>query len=239
MKRSLTTIVVIIGVLHSALHLSLADERKAGHPLKLAGEVVEVKENMEFTDKDYLAFDVKLRLHFINISSKPIILLLGMYDKNEWWIGGNRVARSADELVARNFLLNDSYWPSNSSTSQKWIGLRSRLSQKVPPSELTRVIAPNKEFAQVAYTFLKFRRIASSNDFDKNQPWTVIKEISPLFLSVTLEIWPINLETTFPQHDYRLGKKLQKQWRDVGDLQLDYLASEPIKFELPTSKRTL
>lgn len=239
MKSSFTTLLVIFVVLSNTPYPSLANSSSTLQSLRLVSEVIEVKENAEFTDKDYLAFDVKLRLHFINISSKPIILLLGMYDKNEWWIGGNRVARSAEELLAHNFLLNDSYWPSNSSTSQKWIGLRSRLSQKVPPSELTCVIAPDKEFAQVANTFLKFRRIASGGDFDKNQPWTVIKEISPLFLSVTLEMWPINLEPTFPQNDHRLGKKLQKQWRDVGNLQLEYLTSEPIKFELPISKRTL
>src|SRR5436190_12737471 len=147
MKRSFTTLLVIFEVLSNTLYPSLANSRSTLQSLKLVGEVIEVKENAEFTDKDYLAFDVKFRLHFINISSKPIILLLGMYDKDEWWIGGNKVVHSTEDLAARRYLWETSYWPSNSSTSQKWKSLRSKLSQQTPPPELTRIIAPNDEFA--------------------------------------------------------------------------------------------
>jgi len=238
MTRYLAIFAVIVGGLSCLLHPSMANERPAERSLKLVGEVIEVKENTEFSDKDYIAFDVKLRLHFINITSKPVILPLGMYDWNGWWIGGNRIARSTEEVAAHNYLWEGSYWPSNSSTSPTWISLRNKISQQTPPSELTHIIAPKAEFILVTSTFLKFRRNASNDDFDKSQPWSVIKEISPMFLSVTLEMWPINLETTFPQSDHRLGKKLQKRWRNVGDLHLEYLTSEPIKFDFLEIKRS-
>lgn len=237
MTRCLVTFAVIAVILSCPIHLSLASERHVEASLKLAGEVIEVKENTEFSDKDYISFDVKLRLHFINTNSKPVILPLGMYDWSGWWIGGNRIARSTEEVAARNYLWEDSHWPSNSSTSPTWVSLRNKISQQTPPSELTHIIAPKVEFILVTSTFLKFRRNASNDDFDKSQPWSVIKEISPMFLSVTLEMWPINLETVFPQSDHRLGKKLQKRWRNVGDLHLEYLTSEPIKFDFLEIKR--
>ena len=59
-----------------------------------------------------------------------------------------------------------------------------------------------------------------------------IKNYNPLWLQVTLEMWPVNAEPHLDTRNPEWGKELRERWKNEGKLWLDYLKSEPINLNL-------
>ena len=98
-----------------------------------------------------------------------------------------------------------------------------------PPSELARILMSGES--------ISFKRTTSMRLYRKGQfqaSWSEILAASPLWLTVTLDMFPSNLDRTLASQE-SFGKKLQKKWRSLGLLQLEALRSGPIKLDLSKS----
>lgn len=190
--------------------------------LCLRGKVVDVK--LVHENKHSIVFDVKLNLEFSNYSRTPIIIL-----QQEFWLGATSLARSPEDATAYKYIYISGHWPSV-STSPEWKALRQRLNQPNPPQALTLVLGEGKSMSYETSTKLYIEKAGS---FDKTkQSWEIIKQASPVWLQVTLEMWPVNLEPSVDINSPAFGKMLQRRWRQHGVLQLERLTSEPMPLQL-------
>lgn len=189
--------------------------------LCLRGEVLKVELARE--DVHSIVFDVKLKLEFVNTGNKPIILLL-----RPFWLGATSLARSPEDAAAYKYVYSSGHWPSV-STAPEWSELRQRLDQPSPPADLTRIIAPGESFPYEAGATLYIEKAGSLDR--TSQRWDVIRQTSPLWLQVTLEMWPVNVEPRADPDRPEFGKKLQRRWQQFGALQLDRLTSEPMPLD--------
>ena len=64
-----------------------------------------------------------------------------------------------------------------------------------------------------------------------SKPWGAIRQASPVWLQVTLEMWAINLEPRVDLNNPEFGKLLRQRWRRYGDLQIETLTSEPMPLD--------
>ena len=182
--------------------------------LRLQGKVVSVKKSV---DGSADVFDLELELEFVNVSEKPIILLRGTYDSGQWWLLSTLL--SVEPGNARTVIYSGGTSPSNSRSMSKWGRLRARLNRPTPPKTLTDVIAPGEKVVYRLSTFVK----VSGDDrkmLDRN-----------LWVQVSLEMWPLNLEKGFDRHDFR--DLLTRRWAKQGILRGDSITSEPITVSLP------
>jgi len=204
---------------------SAADAR----PLRLTGEVLEVKLEEE---KGSVKFSFKVRLKFTNEGGEPVILL--SEEANEPWMGGVRLSRSREDAAGRRgFLYNQSVWPSNYRTGdpeRKWERLTESLDMPFPPSDLTRVIPPGGSWDYEKDSWLYISKNPDTSS--RGAGWEEIRRTSPLWLTVTFEMWPINVEPDLG-HDYAFGKKLRRRWKSYGTLWLGHLESDPLELRLP------
>lgn len=192
--------------------------------LCLRGRVADVKLARE--NNHSIVFDVKLNLEFTNTSDKPVIIF-----QREFWLGAKTLARSPEDSAAHKYLYVSGQWPSV-STSPEWGELRQRLDQPNPPQDLTRVLAPGESLPYEASVTLYIEKVGS---FDKtSQRWDTIKQASPVWLQVTLEMWPVNIEPHVDPENPGFGKMLQRRWQQYGRLQIDQLTSEPMQLDLAT-----
>lgn len=190
--------------------------------LSLRGRVSDVKLVRE--NDDSIVFDVTLNLEFTNNSDKPVITL-----HREFWIGAKTLARSPEDAAAYKYLYASSHWPSISA-SPEWGGLRQRLDQPSPPPDLMSVLAAGETLPYKARVTLYVEKAGS---FDKtSQKWDTIKQASPVWLQVTLEMWPINIEPRVDPENPAFGKMLQQRWQQYGELQIDRLTSESMNLDL-------
>lgn len=211
----------IIGVAHVLNNVVAMKAESETTPLCLRGRVVKVELMRE--DKHSIVFDVKLRLEFINTGDMPIIIL-----QREFWLEAKRLARSAEDARANKYLYLSSQLPSV-STSPEWKELRRHLNQPSPPPDLTRVLAPGESLPYETNATLYIEKAGS---FDKtSQSWDTIKQASPVWLQVTLEMWAVNIEPRVDPQNLEFGKMLQRRWQQVGKLQLESLTSEPMPLD--------
>jgi hypothetical protein len=197
-------------------------EKKAFH---LRGSVASIRLVRE--DNHSITFDVKLNLEFINTSETGVIIL-----QRGFWLGATTLARSPEDAAAHKYLYSSSHWPSV-DTSPEWGKLRQRLDQPSPPTDLTRVLVPG---ASLPYETGATLYIEKPGSFDKtSQSWNTIKQASPVWLQVTLEMWPVNLEPKVDPDNSEFGKMLQRRWQQFGALPVGYLTSEPMRLKFPTS----
>lgn len=199
------------------------------HPLRLTGEVLEVKLDEE--EETSIEFSFKVRLKFTNEGEEPVILL--SEEANKPWMGGVRLSRSREDAAAGRFLFDRSAWPSNYRTGdpdRKWERLTESLDMPFPPSDLTRVIPPGGSWDYEKESRLYITKEPGSTS--GNATWEEIRRASPLWLTVTFEMWPTNVE---PDLDYEnaFGKRLRRSWKSYGTLWLDNLKSEPLELRLP------
>jgi hypothetical protein len=191
-------------------------------PLCLRGKVVGIKLVRE--NKDSIVFDIKLSLEVSNLGDKPVIIL-----QREFWLGATALASSPRDAAAYKYLHTSGHWPSI-STSPEWKALRRCLNQSAPPPDLTRVLKPGESQPYETSTSLYIEKAGS---FDKTkQSWDTIKQASPVWLQVTLEMWPVNLEPRGDMDNPGFGKILQQRWQRYGVVQLGRLTSEPMQLQL-------
>lgn len=133
-----------------------------------------------------------------------------------------------DEKQNPEVLYLSSTFPSTNH-SPTWVDLQNRLKTQNPPSELARILKSGES--------ISFKRTTSMRLYRKGQfqaSWSEILAASPLLLTVTLDMFPSNLDRTLASQE-SFAKKLQKKWRSLGVLQLEALRSEPIKLDLSKS----
>lgn len=202
--------------------------------LRLTGSVGKVDCSK---DDKYVRCNAELNLKFTNIASTPVIILQpsGEY---KFWHGGTSLALSEEESRANSLVYIASAWPSVYKFPM-YQTLANLLDQSDPPPGVTRVLLPNASWNWDTSIMLK---LAEGNSCDQQVGveigWEEVKQRNtPLWLRVSYEMWPFNVENFKPN----LGSILQKRWQRHGSLYLDeksgkylmaILTSEPIEFPL-------
>ena len=179
----------------------------------------------------------ELNLKFTNTGSTSLIILQpqGEY---EFWHGGTSLALSEKESSTNYFVYDSQAWPSFYRFPM-YQTLANLLDQSAPPTGVTRVLLPNAGWNWDASITLNLREVNSCDQHVGVEiGWNEIKQrTSPLWLRVSYEMWPFNVENFKPN----LGGILQKRWKRHGLLYLEEkmgrhwmarLTSEPIEFPL-------
>lgn len=194
-------------------------------PVYLRGRIVKVR--LARQDVHSIVFKLELNLQLVNVSTSPVILLKRLY-----WLGATTIAGSSEEAKAHKYMYASGGWPSVSGGSE-WGELRQRLNQENPPSALTRTLALGESLQYETEATLYNEKAGS---VDKTSlPWEVIREASPAWLQVSIEVWPINVEPKVDPENLEFGKTLQNRWQQFGKLQLERLTSEPMQLSFPPS----
>lgn len=188
-------------------------------------------------DANHVACKVELDLKFTNTAGTPLIILQpqGEYD---FWHGGTSLALSAEDSNTNSFVYDASAWPSVYETPM-YRNLAKLLDQSVPPTGITRVLPPNASWSWNTSITLNLQEGNTCNHrVGVEIGWEEIKRrTAPLWLRVSYEMWPFNVENFKPN----LGGILQKRWQRHGALYLEEksgrywhaaVTSEPIEFRL-------
>jgi hypothetical protein len=213
----------IVGQAHVLENSTTKKIKNEMTPLHVQGQVVKVELTLE--DAHSIVFNLRLRLELVNAGDRPVILL-----RHPIWLGALTLARSQEDARAYKYIYQSSAWPSVSGAPE-WKALRQRLNQQNPPAELTQAVTPGNAFQYETDTVLY---IEKRGNFDKtSQPWDAIRRASPVWLQVSLEMWPVNVEPRVDPNILEFGRMLQQRWRQFGQLQIERVTSEPIKLDFP------
>jgi hypothetical protein len=224
------------GATYSVLHQNTdprATISRTGN-LRLTGSVGKTS---CFKDAEYVRCATQLNLTFTNTGSTSLIILQPQ-GEFEFWHGRTSLALSEKESGANSFVYDVSAWPSVYK-SPMYQSLANLLDQSVPPTGITRLLLPSASWHWATLINLSFREGNSCNQhIGVEIGWEEIKrQIAPLWLRVSYEMWPFNVENFKPN----LGGVLQKRWQSDGMLYLEeksgrywqaILTSEPMEFPL-------
>ena len=202
--------------------------------LRLTGSVRKISCSK---DADYIGCTVELALKFTNTGSTSLIMLQP-HGEYEFWHGGTSLALSEKESDTYSFVYNSAAWPSIYKFPM-YESLAKLLDQSAPPPGLTRVLLPNASWSWDTSIKLALREGNTCNmHVGVEIGWEEIKRrAAPLWLRLSYEMWPFNVENFKPN----LGGILQKRWQSHGLLYLEgkrdrywsaILTSEPIEFPL-------
>ena len=221
------------GATYSVHRQTTASSPDAGN-LRLTGSVRKVSCSK---DKNYVQCKAELNLKFTNTGSMSSIILQpqGEY---EFWHGGTFLALSEQESRTNSFVYHASGWPSIYKFPEYQI-LANLLDKSIPPTGITRVMRPGESWSWDTSITLNLQEWNSCNQhIGVEIGWEEIKRrTTPLWLRVSYELWPFNVENFKPN----LGGILQKRWKKHGLLYLDdkrgrywhaTLTSEPIELRL-------
>lgn len=193
-----------------------------------------LKSDVSDDDWGNVRLTIKLRLTFTNESSEKVLLLKRDLEVVDRAIIVNRsVSDSADYLVRR------ASYPAIDQ-GKRWQSLQKEINKPSPPP-IVRVLAPDETWSVEITDWFQISRTQSVNPSDK--PWSVIRESAPIWLLVTFEWWPKNMEPGDDREELEFGKMLRHRWQKYGELQLGSITSEPIKLDLsmlqPKDKETI
>jgi hypothetical protein len=169
---------------------------------------------------------VKLKLELHNNGSKPVIFL---NDPAPTITGAtlNKVASDPPHSA----LVSDYRRPSV-DTSSKWLTLRRSLDKAQPPSELVRILPAGESWwFEGSVDVALPTEAGKSNYIPRRATWESMQELSPVWLHVSLEVWPLNVEPSKNPNKLSFGLSLQRRWKNVGQLRLDGIYSEPIMLD--------
>lgn len=198
--------------------------------LVLRGRVKSVE--IEEYDPQVAAFiRITVEAQFVNTGVEPILLL----KRNPLFVEA-ALTKQQESFDRRHLLAVNGASPAISA-AQEWISLRRRLDKSTPPLDETLVLKPKDSWtveATVGVTVpIDPKHYTSST---KKEKLEVLQALSPVWLWVTCEIWPENVEGLIRNRDQLpFGHRLQKRWRSTGLLWLDYIRSEPIPLDLKTA----
>lgn len=214
----------------SLLAQAAPSPQRESQSLSLHGQVNDVK--IEEDGSGDVKVSMKLILEFVNNGSRPIILL-----RREPEMPGLRIAKTPDVLNVQTIDndLYSSYGGASWDFSDKWSNLRKRLDKPEPPLDQTRILAPHDTWAfETDYWFHMSRNGTSSRVDTRGPMFTTLEEASPVWMQVTLVVWPFNLEPYERSEElkYKFGHELQRRWQNKGVLWLDEVSSEPIPLNL-------
>ena len=204
--------------------------------LRLTGSVRRI--SCAKAEHHYVRCTVELNLVFTNTASTSLIILQpqGEY---KFWHGGTSLALSEKDLQMNSLVYSGGGWPSV-YRGPMYRNLANLLDQSVPPAELTRVLLPSTSWSwDTSITFNLQEGNSCNYQVGVEIGWEEFKRrTEPLWLRVSYEMWPFNVENFKPN----LGDILRKRWQSHGLLYLeekigDYywsarLTSEPIEFPL-------
>ena len=189
-------------------------------------------------DADYVRCNVELNLTFTNTASTPLIILQP-HGEYELWQGATSLALSEKESRMNSFVYDFSAWPSVYKFPM-YQRLANLLDQSAPPAGITRVLDPNASWNwDTTITFRLVEGNTCHQYVGVEIGWEEIKHrTAPLWMRVSYEMWPFNVENFKPN----LGGILRKRWQSRGLLYLEdkkagshwhaVLTSEPIEFPL-------
>ena len=188
-------------------------------------------------DASYIRCKAELNLTFTNAGSTPLIILQPQ-GEFEFWHGATSLALSEQESRAYSFVYSAGGWPSVYKFPL-YQNLANLLDQSAPPAGVTRVLRPSENWSwDTSIVFSLQEGNTCNQHVGVEIGWEEIKRrTDPLWLRVSYEMWPFNVENFKPD----LGGILKKRWQSYGSLYLDektgnywqaILTSEPIEFPL-------
>ena len=202
--------------------------------LRLTGSVQKITCSK---DADHIRCKVDVNLTFTNTGTASLIILQpqGEY---KFWHGGTTLALSEKQSRTNSFVYNAGGWPAIYKFPM-YQTLANLLDQSVPPPEVTRVLPANASWNwNTSITLSLQERNSCNSRVGVEIGWEEIKGLTdPLWLRLSYEMWPFNVENFKPN----LGGILQKRWQSHGSLYLEeksgeywdaILTSEPIEFPL-------
>lgn len=214
---------------------SAVSAERRDQPLALNGVVDSIS---CFNDEgSYIRCKADLKLKVTNASITPVIILQ-QRDEHKFWHGGTSLALSEKEARAGKFIYDLNAWQSF-HTDSEYRDLADLLDKPVPPDKLTRVLSPGESWSWDTSILFRFLESNSCNQHVGVEiGWKEVKKLSaPLWLTVSFEMWPFNVENFKPN----LGSDLKKRWQRLGSLYLSddsqrfshaILTSEPIEIQL-------
>ncbi len=195
--------------------------------LRVKALAVEVE---EISPKTYIVpVNVKLKLEFVNVGRRPIILLT---DHSPLCVGAT-LTKNPESASGDNLLFDQYAGPGDQSRSPEWTEFRKALDQQLPPPALVRILKPGESWATDGFIVLrppiKFER------YRVDRPpvaWQILRESSPVWLRLQCDLWPRNVERPPLSERFRFGRELRNRWKRIGELQLDGVLSRPVELNL-------
>jgi hypothetical protein len=228
--RYMPLFVFLSGLLSSGMCFSADNhpgnaEPSPGSPLSVSGEVKEVRLHKNEAAGE-MVIDVFMTVHFKNHSSSPLLVFVS----KDWPCqGGQTLASSRQDAVSKKYVYVSGAW--RSSDKPAWEDTRRKLDQKSPPPDLIRLIGPD---AELSFEKTVVLGVEIKGSFDEtSKPWDVIKKTDPLWLQLNFMLWPNNLEQN--GLNPKFGRRLQRRWKDQGQLIIGNIISEPIPLSLPAT----
>lgn len=221
----------MLGMVHLMTMVNGMASTNPGTSLSLRGEVKSLE--VRHTDTSSAFIDIDLRMELRNTGASPLIFL-----KREPLFVGAALAREPADFKLGNVLAADGVWPAV-SIAPEWTTLRSTLDQPQPPESETRILMPGDSWfleASVGVTVpTNSKRYTSLGSTRRKESLAAIQQLSPVWLRVTCEVWPSNVEpagSASERAKLHFGHTLQKRWAQAGLLWLDTIHSEPITLDL-------
>ena len=231
MKRLFSVILILISYTSiSPMGFAKKTQRspdKSG-PLILAGLVKKLEKLSE--DSRSIGLKASLLLTFKNTGTKPIIIY-----RDNLWLGGVWLSRTMENARAHKSIYDGSAWPSNWGR-QSQTKLRKALDQPTPPPNFTLILQPGELWQYESAAYLDIYK--KEGPETRGRPWDEIRSLSPVWLFVMFEMWPVNAEPKLDPDNPEFGLTLRKRWENSGELWLDYLTSQPIAIDFNELKKT-
>lgn len=234
MKRAPSLILaLLLALLPCASAEAGARGRQGERPaLRVTGEVLSA--SAEEYEKLYVRLKLKVRLRFYNAGARPLILL-----DREPWVGSESLSLTREDAYAGRFVHVGSHWPSlYRAPGNEWERLTRDLDQKQPPPALTRIIPPGGSWEWVDdYRWTMSKEMNNNGNTRGN--WNELRGKSPLWLTLSFEMWPANVEPNVRGGGGRdeFGNKLRRRWKEFGDLWLAHISSEPLELRVDEAAR--
>lgn len=186
--------------------------------LYLSGRVVEG----EITDDgaNNVKVTLKLKLDIKNVGSKPALLL-----KREPVVVEDKIIADPADAREDKYLFLSQTFPSI-ARNVEWEELQRRINKPIPPPDLIRELAPEETLTlEVERWFYVSKK---TNLDPQSKSWDMIRQASPAWLQVTLQVWSGDIEPNVDRSKLKFSRMLKRRWAQVGELQLEGLTSEPM-----------
>lgn len=211
-----------------------SEAQEKAKELVLNGKVINIR--CKKNETQYINCELDLSLDFSNKGNKTIIILQP-FGEFEFWQGARALALTKADTQTYNYVYSNAGWPSIYDTPM-YSQLAVWLDQPTPPLNLTRIIKPGERWEWK--TTIKLG-IAEENSCSGSTGveigWREIKKLSsPIWLQISYEMWPFNVEN-FKKD---LGGRLRERWKQYGLLYLEkksarywfaHITSEPIELD--------
>jgi hypothetical protein len=209
-------------------------QRQGANALVLRGRVTSVKTEV-LPGRLSAIVTVNLSIRFSNTGPNPVIMLAELAPL----CVGEAITKTAVTPThwpvpeGDNILLWDYRGPSDFGIG-RWGALRSSLDQPKPPLDKVRILAPGESWTKEDFIVLHPR--IEPEKFPTADGAAVLRDLeilSPVWLHLYCQTWPLNIEVRGPVDGPKTGRKLRKRWIKFGELRLDPIISEPISLEFP------